>query len=186
MLTRSTPDLAFINSDPRNPIRVYVERTAGSAKMSPSRGSMPHEDVPHVFQMGFKVALGRVNRSCMGIVGGREGRAGREPGWGQCAHFDRGTGVDWREIGNEMSAHTRQRRGVGVHCHFWTQHGLVTLIFILDIIIDDVRLSPGTASNGVFLSPPLPLSRHPTVSSLLSSPPATAKRRPSKRTSTHA
>ena len=85
MLTLSTLDLAFINLDPRNPIRVYVERTAGSAKTSPSRGSTPHEDAPHVFQTGFKVALGRVNRSCMGIVGGHEGRAGREPGYGGSA-----------------------------------------------------------------------------------------------------
>ncbi|KIM53841.1 hypothetical protein SCLCIDRAFT_31579 [Scleroderma citrinum Foug A] len=38
----------------------------------------------------------------------------------------------------------------------------VSLVFILDVVIPDVRLSPDTASDGVFLAPPLPLSRRPT------------------------
>ena len=46
-------------------------------------------------------------------------------------------------------------------------------VFILNVIIGDVR---GTASKGVFLSlSPLTPSQRPTLSSYLSSPPATAK-----------
>ena len=116
---------------------------------------------------GRAVSRGRCahfDRACCGVLQGRRemrssmrvcGRHGHTP-----RHATPRQRASARRVhGDEMSADTRQRRGVGVHCRFRTQRGLVTLVFILDVIIDDVRLSPDTASNGVFLSSPSPSPR---------------------------
>ena len=65
--------------------------------------------------------------------------------------------------------YTRGKDSVRVLCHFRT---LVTFVFILDIIIGDVHLSPGTASKGVFFSslfPSLRLDAPSQLAALLAS-----------------
>ena len=84
-------------------------------------------------------------------------------GWKTCEGdwWSRRESRPWARVGACCAAgtegdkeYTWGRDSVGVLCHFWM---LVTFIFILNVIIGDVCLSPGTASKDVLFSSLFPL-----------------------------